>query len=417
MKRTIFRATAAAMAVLAPVATATVIAPAVQAQEAPIGAELTAGTDNADFQTLLDHSNGSMNWTEIIAGYQNRGYDNVQIVTAYSKAMDRLVPLVVIQPEDAAKRASAPTLYLLNGADGGEGRANWIAQTDIIDYYGGNLTKPSNGVKSPGIGANIVIPMAGAFSYYSDWTGENAGLQGVNRQGQTGGKQMWETFMTKELPAAFENFQIGGTKVANGTKAIAGMSMTGTTSLAYAQHNPGMYSAVGSFSGCASTTRPHGMAFVNITLNRGNSSMDEMWGGPLSETARYNDALLGAEKLRGTPNIYVSNGSGIAGEHDMLNSPRVNGNVSASATVIVEGGAIEMATNGCTNELKLRTDLAGIDVNYNFRFTGTHQWGYWQDDTRYFWNDLVTGLGTGAQKPGADADPFFKEQGNGLGSS
>lgn len=416
MKRTIFRATVAAMAVLAPATATTLIAPAAQAQDASIGAELTAGTNNDDFRTLYENASSSMNWLDIIKRYQSRGYDNVKVVTAYSKAMDRLIPLVLIQPENKAERASAPTLYLLNGADGGEGRANWIAQTDIIDYYGGNLSKNTTGVKSPGIGANIVIPMAGAFSYYSDWTGDNAGLQGVNRKGETGGRQKWETFMTKELPAAFEKFKVDGTKVANSTKAIAGMSMSGTTSLAYAEHNPGMYAAVGSFSGCASTTSPHGAAFVNITLNRGNSSMEEMWGGPQSATARHNDALLGAEQLRGTKNIYVSNGSGLAGEHDMLNSPRVKGNVAASATVIVEGGAIEMATNGCTNELKMKTDTLGIGVNYNFRFTGTHQWGYWQDDTRYFWKDLVNGLGTGAHKPPASADPNFKEQGASLGS-
>ena len=38
-------------------------------------------------------------------------------------------------------------------------------------------------------------------------------------------------------------------------------------------------------------------------------------------------------------------------------------------------------------------------MTYNFRPAGTHQWGYWQDDLRSYWNDLVNGLGTGAKRP------------------
>ena len=64
-----------------------------------------------------------------------------------------------------------------------------------------------------------------------------------------------------------------------------------------------------------------------------------------------------------------------------------------------------------------RTNQLGINtINYNFRPQGTHQWGYWQDDTRDFWNDLVTGLGTGAVQPDSANDPYHYVNG-GSGSS
>src|SRR5699024_3229325 len=115
-------------------------------------------------------------------------------------------------------------------------------------------------------------------------------------------KPMWETFLTKELPQTIEE-----ALKANGKRAIAGMSMSATSSLNLAAHNQGFYDSVGSFSGCASTTQGLAPTFIDITLSRGNTSIDEMWGGANSETARYNDALLNADKLVNQPNLYVSN--------------------------------------------------------------------------------------------------------------
>ena len=434
MKRTIFRATAAVMAVLAPVTATTLVAPAAQAADAVALLEVKATSVTyqngaGEDVTYTDYTGATPNqpatktqWRSIIQDYNRAGYDNVREVWAWSEAMQRNIPLVLIQPLDTEKRTNAPTLYLMNGADGGEGRANWLAQTDVIEFWGGNEGKrpdqkksrnnPNGPLTSPGIGANIVIPMAGAFSYYTDWNSEVPALQG---DGQ--GPQKWETFMTKELPAAMEGFQQNGATIASDVKAVAGMSMTGTTSLLYAEHNPGMYNAVGSFSGCAETISPMGSTFVNVTLNRGGANIDQMWGGLNTDTARYNDALLNAEKLRGQQNVYVSNGTGLAGRHDLPSSPRVNGNLSASGQVIVEGGIIEGATNACTHNLANRTNQLGINtINYNFRPQGTHQWGYWQDDTRDFWNDLVTGLGTGAVQPDSANDPYHYVNG-GSGSS
>ena len=417
MKRTVFRVTAAALAVVTPLAITTVASPVAFAQPAAAEAPAVAPAE-VQLNTATPHQDlEKTKWRTIVANYQKAGYA-VEEVSTYSPSMNRLIPVVLIRPVDPAKRDNAPTLYLLNGADGGEGRANWLAQTDVIEYYGGNEGKRDDQKKargqmtSPGIGANIVIPMAGAYSYYTDWEQNVPQLEGVDKEGNPAGqKQKWETYLTQELPQGLEP-----AIKANGNRALAGMSMTGTTSLLYAQHNPGFYSAIGSFSGCASTTNPITSSFINLTLGRGGANFGQMWGALNSPTALHNDALLNAEKLRGQSNIYVSNGSGIVGRHDLLNSPRVNGDVVGSAKVTVEGGAIEAATNLCTLDLAGRTNAAGIPVNYNFRPQGTHQWGYWQDDTRDFWATLVKGLNTGAQQPGPAQDLHHAANG-GTGSA
>ncbi|RAV32445.1 alpha/beta hydrolase [Corynebacterium heidelbergense] len=378
MKRSIRRIAAAVLATAAPIGATALAAPAAQAS-AISAAEQAHGAAPATltFGQPTPGIEGKDRWRGRLEEFRKAGFDNVQEVWAHSPAMNRDIPLVVIQPKKPELRDNAPTLYLLNGADGGEGRANWINQTDVVQYYGGN-DNPAAGEVSDGIGANIVMPMAGAFSYYSDWIQDAPSL---------GGKQAWETFMTKELPQAIEP-----ALKANGNRAIAGMSMSATSSLLYAEHNPGTYDAVGSFSGCAATTTGLAPSFVELTLNRGGATPAQMWGGPNTDTARYNDALLNAEKLRGQPNIYVSNGTGIAGEYDWPTSPRINGNLSASGQVIVEGGVIEAGTNTCTHDLANRTNSLGIPVTYNFRPLGTHQWGYWQQDLRSFQPVLMAGL-------------------------
>ena len=388
MKRSIARTLAAVTAAIAPFATVAVTAPATQAATVT-AAQKAAGITPAELKmntSTPDQPSEATAWRGIISSLRAKGFDNVQEVSAYSPSMKRHIPLVVIQPKDKAKRDNAPTLYMLNGADGGEGIANWIRQTDIVTYYGGN-DDANKGTVSPGIGANIVIPMSGAYSYYTDWITEP-------NTPYIKGPQKWETFLTRELPQAIEP-----ALKANDKRAIAGMSMTGTTSLLYAQHHPGFYDSVGSFSGCAATTTGLTPQFINLVLNRGGTDFKEMWGPINGEVARNNDALINAEKLRGQKNIYVSTSSGFPGEHDMPWSERVNGQLSSAAQVIFEGAVIEGATNACTRDLERKTNSLKIPVNYNFRPAGTHQWGYWQDDLRGYWRDLVAGLGTGAERP------------------
>ncbi|MDU0479073.1 alpha/beta hydrolase family protein [Staphylococcus chromogenes] len=287
-------------------------------------------------------------WRAII---EKRG--DAKEMWAYSPSMDRWVPLVVLP----ASNPNRPIVYALNGGDGGQGRANWIAQTDILDFY-----------KDKDV--NVVIPMAGAFSYYTDWQQEAPTL---------GGKQKWETFLTKELPGPIEQ-KLG----ASNKRAIMGLSMSATSTLLLAEHNPGFYDAVGSFSGLAETSSPLGLFAIDQTLNRGRVNKEMMWGPLGTGNWHYHDALLNSEKLRGT-SLYVSNASGLIGEHDVLSAPRVKGNPANLAILGIEGGAIEGATNLATHNLKAKLDREGIPATFNFRNTGTHSWAWWEEDLRHSW--------------------------------
>lgn len=374
MKKYLARGLAASLAVAMPLSMAAHTASSASA--APVSAQAVAGNaKSADLSwdklpsTVVRDSDD--HWLNKFDAQKSSDH-NIRYATATSPAMGgREIPLVVIGPKGKklGETAGLPTLYLLNGADGGEGIANWLNQSDIVEDYGQNLN------------ANIVIPMSGAFSYYTDW---------VNEYSAEGYKPMWETFLTKELPQTIEE-----ALKANGKRAIAGMSMSATSSLNLAAHNQGFYDSVGSFSGCASTTKDLAPTFIGITLARGGTNVNEMWGGTHSKAALHNDALINAEKLVGQPNLYVSNASGLVGKHDVLSSDRVDGDLPAAMTVAVEGGVIEAATNGCTHDLdvKLRS-LGKKDAKFKFRNTGTHQWGYWQDDLRDYLPVLEEAFGS-----------------------
>ncbi|MDY6049385.1 MAG: alpha/beta hydrolase family protein [Corynebacterium sp.] len=340
--------------------------------------------DNGDGQYELDANGKAKFRAGSTPAMQARG---VYVYEATSPAMDgRKIPLVVIKANDTSQ-GPRPTLYVLNGGDGGEGAANWIMQTPALEYYASK-------------NINVVVPMSGQFSYYSDWanTPKNTAL---------GGKQMWETFLTKELPGVIEK-ELG----ASGKRAITGMSMSATTVLLFAQHHPGFYDAIGSFSGCAQTNGGMGKIAIDLTLNRANSNLGEIWGTggafqpgwstePIPNYLAYNDALINAEKLRGQK-MYISNGSGLSGRWDFWSSPRTQGNSAAMAEVQVTGGIIEAATNLCTHDLKAKLDKAGIPADWNFHATGTHQWGYWTDDMYQSWPTLAAGLGIGNEVAPAD---------------
>ncbi|MCX0269630.1 esterase family protein, partial [Nocardia zapadnayensis] len=43
--------------------------------------------------------------------------------------------------------------------------------------------------------------------------------------------------------------------------------------------------------------------------------------------------------------------------------------------------------------LKTRLDSLGIPATFNFRDSGTHSWGYWEDEFKVSWPVLARGLG------------------------
>ncbi len=77
------------------------------------------------------------------------------VLYAYSGgAMDREIPLEILRPEDTGV-PPRPTLYLLNGAGGGEDGATWSARTDAASFLADKNVNvvtprwPGNGAITP----------------------------------------------------------------------------------------------------------------------------------------------------------------------------------------------------------------------------------------------------------------------------
>ena len=254
-------------------AAAVAVAGAMLAAPAASAAELTPAQVAGDTQLSEVRE---LTPTEEIEGqkwYQKYADDDrVLKLEATSPAMDgRAVPLAVIK----AQNPDRPTIYLLNGAGSAEQDTDWLNQSEAVEFYADK-------------DVNVVVPQAGAFSYYTDWDVSP-------NQSYLKGPQKWETFLTKELPGPLEAHLN-----ANNKRAVAGMSMSATSSLLFAQHNPGFYGAVGSFAGCAATAAPFEYEALRLTVNRGGGEPEQMWGPMGSQKNRYNDALMNSDKLRGT---------------------------------------------------------------------------------------------------------------------
>lgn len=282
----------------------------------------------------------------------------------YSAAMDKTVVVDVQRPADAS--VPRPTLYLLNGAGGGQDDASWQKRTDIVNGFLGDKD------------VNVIQPIGGRWSYYTDWIADDPVL----------GRNKWKTFFTEELPPLVDR-SLG----TNGRNAIAGLSTSGTTVLNLPIAKPGLYQAAAAYSGCAQTSDPTGREFVKITVNVwGGGNVVNMYGPDDSPEWVENDPYVRAEELRGM-DLYISSGNGLPGEYETLNNEFALPGSYGLANQMIVGGAIEAGTNFCSHNMKNRLDSLGIPATYNFRNTGTHSWGYWRDDFIDSWPVLAHGLG------------------------
>ncbi|MFJ9365347.1 alpha/beta hydrolase [Nocardia sp. NPDC101769] len=280
----------------------------------------------------------------------------------YSAAMDKNIEVDVQRAADTS--APTPVLYLLNGAGGGTDSATWQKQTDALNFLSDK-------------NVNVVQPIGGGFSYYTDWRAPDPVL-GVNK---------WKTFLTEELPPLIDR-----ALNTNGRNAIAGLSMAGTSVLQLPIAAPGLYQSVAAYSGCAQISDPLGYNFVNTVVAAGGGDSANMYGPQGDPMWAANDPYVHADQLRGL-NLFISSGSGLPGQWDALGGPHTLPGAGGWANQVALGGTLEAATNYCTHNLKAKLDGLGIPATYDFTPTGTHSWGYWQDALKKSWSVLATGLG------------------------
>ncbi|MEU4647774.1 alpha/beta hydrolase [Nocardia fluminea] len=280
-------------------------------------------------------------------------------VVVYSAAMNRPITLWMSHPG-----SGAPALYLLNAVDGGEGGGPWMRRTDVVDFF---ADKP----------VNVIVPIGGRASMYTDWQRDDGAL----------GRNKWSTFLTNELPPLL-NDRFGMT----GANAIAGLSMSATSALNLAIAAPGLYRAVGAFSGCTQTSNPLAETLVRSQLATFGADASNMWGLPGDPAWAANDPTLHADRLRGTA-IYLSSGNGAPGPHEAFNDPSIAGNVGVLLDRLLVGGTMEAVVGSCSSPLAGRLAQLGIPADVRFRASGTHAWPYWQDDVHDSWPMIAAALG------------------------
>ncbi|MFE6859729.1 alpha/beta hydrolase [Nocardia sp. NPDC057668] len=324
------------------------------------GAALADDTDPiiATHKLLADPT--APNGSKIVSGTIDGRNLTLQV---FSVAMDKKITVKVQRPRDAS--TARPTLYLLNGAGGGVDLATWWHNTDVGDFL---ATKD----------VNVVMPIGGAFAYYADWLREDPSL-GVNK---------WQTFFLDELPPL-----IDAALGTNGLNAIAANSMTATSILQMVIRKPGFYRAAAGYSGCAQTSDPMGRQFVKMVVELyGGGDVQNLYGADGDPAWVANDPVVNAEGLRGT-SLFVSTGTGLPGPHDVIDSPyTMNKTQVGIANQLIVGGVIEAATNWCTRNLQSKLNELRIPATFDFRETGTHSWGYWQDAFHRSWPMLAAGL-------------------------
>jgi S-formylglutathione hydrolase FrmB len=279
--------------------------------------------------------------------------DQWQKVSVYSPAMDQVIVNDVFR---APGNARAPIFYLLNGADGGEDNAGWFGLTDIPGFFGDKRV-------------NVVSPIGGRSSFYTDWIADDPAL----------GRNKWQTYLTQELPPLMDR-ELNS----NGLNAIGGLSMSGGAAIDLAIQAPGLYKAVGSYSGCPATSQGKQYTQTVLTVLGGGGNAANMWGPEGSPEWAAHDPSLNAGKLKGVA-VYAAASAGGVGAVD---------NLPPDFPSPVGGLLVEGITLDCTQQFVDAAKAAGVPVTFIVRPEGAHTWGLFDSEMRESWN-LVIGPALG----------------------
>ena len=274
-------------------------------------------------------------------------------VSVYSPAMNK----VIVNDVYKAPSGGAPTFYLLPGIDGGDnldpgasfapGAKSWFGMTDIQGFFANK-------------NVNVVSPLGGQFSWYTDWINDPS--------------KQYQTYMTRELPPL-----INAAYNTNGVNAVGGLSSTGGTAIDYAVQAPGVFRAVGSYSGFPSVSDPQAAQQAALTLGSGGASAENMWGplgGPMWVA---HDPSKNADKLRGVA-VYAAAASGGVGDVDRL-PPGFGPNIT--------GGFIEGIVADSTKRFADAAAAAGVPITYVVRPQGSHTWGLFESEMQESWNTTI----------------------------
>lgn len=265
----------------------------------------------------------------------------------WSPANRRVVTNNVLVAAGTAPRGS---LYLLPGIQGGLRGLNWMTHTDVARW-------------SANKNVNIVMPLGGNSSLYTDWNSYDP-ILGTNK---------WNTYMTRELPPIIDKAFHG-----NGRDAIAGLSSTGGAALDIAGDDKKRFKAAASFSGCPVRSGPLGGTVSTALMAYGGGSSQNAWGLPGHPDWIKHDPAAHPGELRGTK-VFIGSATGKPGAIDRTNSPGQYFGPSQ----------IEALFNECSNQYTRKARAAGVDVHRYISPTGSHSFGLFEHQLKLSWNTTI----------------------------
>lgn len=289
----------------------------------------------------------------------------------------------------AADGNTSRVVYALDGMRAREDLSGWEIDTDIAREF----TKWN---------INVVMPVGGQSSFYTDWnapstflgvppgsgsaagsaSGSSSGSGGLQVMSAGPGKSYtykWETFLTRELPAALHD-RLGFATRRNG---VFGLSMGGSAALTLAAHHPHQFSFAGSYSGYLNISAPGMREAIRVAMiDAGGYNVDAM-AAPWDPKWLRIDPFVGAANLvANNTRLWVSAASGLPTAADAPSIATVNGmGLEALALVNTRAFQIRMATLGATN------------VHYDFPAHGIHAWNNWADQALRMLPDLSAHIG------------------------
>ncbi|MCQ4614278.1 alpha/beta hydrolase-fold protein [Corynebacterium pseudogenitalium] len=265
-------------------------------------------------------------------------------------------------------QAKFPEVWALDGLRARDDENGWTIETNIEQFYADK-------------NVNVILPVGGESSFYSDWQRPNNGKN-----------YKWETFLTKELvPVLTNEFR------SNNSRAVVGISMGGTAAINLAERNPHLFKFVGSFSGYLDTTTT-GMptAIKAAQMDAGGYDSEAMWGPAGSQDWIDHDPKLGIESLKDMT-VYVSSGSG----RDDFGNPESVAKGAANPA----GVGLEVISRLSTQTFVDYASRTPVKPVVKFRPSGVHSWEYWQFEMTQAWPYIANALALAEADRGSDCNP------------
>lgn len=256
------------------------------------------------------------------------------------------------------KPGNYKTVILLDGMRAQYDYSGWEINTNVQEM-----------VKS---GVNVVEPIGGPASFYTDWNAPS------NFNGQRY-RYTWNCVITNTLIRGLDarGFRVGASK----KYAIMGVSMGGNAALTIAAQNRRNFDRAGSLSGYNFLSAPGMHTMIRLAMLDVDPkpwNVDCMWGPPWDARWYQNDPFLNINRMHGMK-IFTGSGNGLFGKYNAL--PNVFDD-------LFKGSTLEFLALTQRKAFEAAAILQGVPV-MTYDAVGTHAWGYWQD---MVWNAKARGF-------------------------